>query len=141
MFFVVSIRMDFCIRIRIPGSCTRITIQASPTLAVLKDNHFARKHIRMIQDALYETPDEVAIRAPSVFPLSIDLYEDDILWSDQSRRATECCFHRRLIKFQPFAPHHREESIHSNMTIILLLCIERIIGNSFDPKQIVKGLS
>ena len=126
MTLVHSVGMDLVIRIRRAS----IACQTAPSLAVLDDDDLAHKSVGVIQDALDETADNIAVGRPPVFPLGIDLDQDDIVRSDKSQRAATSCLNPRSIKFQSVAAHQVEELLNTGVEVWILSVEEGIVGDS-----------
>jgi hypothetical protein len=78
---VVGIGVNPSIWIGRATSTSGITIEATPTLSVLKDHDFAGEDIRMIEYSLHQPPNQIGIGASSVFPLRVDFDQDHIVGS------------------------------------------------------------
>jgi hypothetical protein len=131
MALVIRICVDFGIRV----ACRGVTVEASSALAVFEDHHLSIEPIRMAQDPLDKPSDEIAIRTAAIFPLSIDLDQDDIVGFDHSGRTTQASRLRGSIKFEPLTSHQAKEIINPRMEVPTCGPVVRIVRNILDPKD------
>jgi hypothetical protein len=108
LILIIGIGVDTCIRI-IRFS---ITIQTSPSLTVFENDYLPPETIGMIQEALDQAPDEIAVGAPTVFPLGIHLDQNDIVGSDHPRRPAQNRALEGAVKLQSVFSHQVKEGIY-----------------------------
>ena len=91
--------------------------QAAPALAVLDDDHLAAEPVGMLEDALDDAADEVAVGAAAVFPLGVDLDEHDVGGRDEAVRPVERAGDRGPVELEPVPAHEAEEGVHARMAV------------------------
>lgn len=122
MLLVLSVGVNFAV----PICGRRIAVEAAPALAVLYDHDFALEAVRVFKNALDEALYQIAVCAASVFPLGIDLEENDIVCRDQAvgsvLSSPRCC----PVELEAVLAHEVEESVNSDM---MISCRNGLVGD------------